>query len=421
MATLTNAFEINGVIDTGKNVLDNLNALCTSAGCWLSYDVTTGLWSVIINRSGSSIKSFGDSNIIGSINVSGTGITELYNKVSVEFPHKDLRDQTDYVDLSIPTANRFPNEQDNTLTIRLDTVNDPVQAQYLGTVELKQSRVDRIIEFRTDYTALTLRAGDLIDVTNSAYGFSSKVFRIITITEDDTDDGRIEMSITALEYDADVYDTAGLVREERIKKTGIIPKSQNSAITSSDNASNTKSLTDALLDPANAALVALLMAALTRQGSGPGLVPVCDVFQVNALSITADNFNRVASLGRTVTLPYTGRYKINYNINWGSNIDPSPPLGMIKTSEIKLTLNGSNVSLGEFANTGDDYVQVYEDHNLTGLFSATQGQSLSYSFEYRSNLSSGSYSVPSGYPSFTVPGGTQVLVWIISELVYLGT
>jgi len=240
MGTISNkTFEINGVIDTNQTVLQNLNTLCTASGCWITFDANSGKWSVIINKPGTSIKSFNDSNIIGNINISGTGISELYNAVSVEFPHKDLRDQTDYVELEIPVENRFPNELDNTLNISMQCINNPIQAQYIGVVELKQSRVDKVIEFRTDYTALGLKAGDLIDITSEMYGFTNKVFRITKMTEEDADDGSIQIQITALEYDEGIYNTSGLEYLERNKKTGIIPKSQNTALTESDfNASN---------------------------------------------------------------------------------------------------------------------------------------------------------------------------------------
>ena len=171
-------YNINGVISTDKSVLQNLNALCTSAGSWMTYDISDGKWSVVINRAGSSAASFTDSNIIGGINVSSTGINDLYNSATIEFPHKDLRDQTDYIDFDIPTVDRFPNELDNRLSLRIDLLNDPIQAAYIASAELKQSRVDKIIEFRTDFSKLGLKAGDLIDVTNTVYGYTNKMFRI---------------------------------------------------------------------------------------------------------------------------------------------------------------------------------------------------------------------------------------------------
>jgi len=242
MSTLLNAFTINGVIDTKQNVLSNINKIADAAGIWVTFDVNTGLWSFVFNDVDTSTLSFDDNNIIGSITVSGTGLTEAYNKISVEFPHKDLRDQTDYIDLSIPSEDRFLNELDNTLNITYDLVNNPVQAQYLATVELKQSRVDRIIEFRSDYSGLGAKAGQLIDVTNSQYGFVNKLFRVTRIEEIDNDDGSIELSITALEYDEDVYDTSGLIYEERTKVTGIAAKITNTATQQKDDQSTGETL-----------------------------------------------------------------------------------------------------------------------------------------------------------------------------------
>ena len=219
---------INGVVSTDKTALQNLNDLCTAAGAFLTFDISQGKWAVIINTTGSSIKSFNNSNIIGSINVSETGVSELYNSCSLEFPHRTLQDQTDFVEVTIPNENRYANEVDNTLNIQSNLINDPVQAQYIASVELKQSRLNKIITFTTDYTALGLKAGDLIDVTASMYGYSSKVFRVTRIEE--VDEEGITINITALEYSADVYSTAGLVAVEKTKKTGIQLKENNETI-----------------------------------------------------------------------------------------------------------------------------------------------------------------------------------------------
>lgn len=227
-------FQINGVIDPDQSVMSNLNTLCNAAGCWLTYDVNAGTWSVVINRPGDSLYSFTDSNILGPINLGGSGLSEAYNKVTVEFPHRDLRDETDYVDMVIPPTWRYPNEVDNTLHIRFDCINNPTQAKWIGAVELNQSRVDRIIEFKTDFSAIGLKAGDIIDVTAEMYGFAQKKFRITKLVEEDSDAGGIVLSITALEYDEDVYSAYDLLLEERNKVTGIIPKSMNSVVKEND-------------------------------------------------------------------------------------------------------------------------------------------------------------------------------------------
>jgi hypothetical protein len=236
MSTIkSNQFAINGVIDTNKPVMQNITTLATAAGSWVTFDVNQGKWAVVINQAGTSIKSFNDSNIIGNITISGTGIRELYNTVQVDFPHKDLMDQKDTVIFSIDPSNRFSNEQDNILNFQLDCVNDPVQIELLAARELKQSRIDKVIQFRTDFTSLGLKAGDLIDVTSEMLDFTNKVFRILSISEEDGDDNVLALSISAFEYDSSIYTTLGLTREERTLTNDIVAKSCNSNTQASDN------------------------------------------------------------------------------------------------------------------------------------------------------------------------------------------
>lgn len=219
---LPNRYQINGLLDTANPVMENIEKLCSAAGSWLSYDIHEGKWGVVINQSGTSVVSFDDSNIIGNISVSGTGLQDLYNSVKVEFPHRELRDSADFVSIEIPDGDRNANEEDNNLNISYDIINDPVQANLLGLIELKQSRVDLVIRFMTDFSYINLKAGDIVDVTDSRFGFTAKKFRIIAITEVQDDDGALIMDITALEYDSDVYSTANLYKYTRTDENGII-------------------------------------------------------------------------------------------------------------------------------------------------------------------------------------------------------
>lgn len=229
-------FRINGLVDTSKNVLENLNTIANQSGCFLTWDPNAGKWTVILNDAASSVKSFDNSNIVGEINVSGTGLTELFNKVSVSFPHRDMRDTVDVVDVEIDSADRFTHEIDNTLELSLPQVNDPIQAQFIAGRELKQSRLDLIIEFRANFEANELKAGDIIDVTNAPYDFSGKEFRIIQIDEEDTDDGNIIYSITAQEYDGTIYTESGISYDYRSNFNGIKSKVFNAEIEQSDEA-----------------------------------------------------------------------------------------------------------------------------------------------------------------------------------------
>jgi len=242
MSTIGSSYQINGVIDTNQSVYQNIQKLANASGCWFTFDIHEGKWSVIINKTGTSVASFDDTNIIGSINVSGKGIRELYNKVQVEFPHEDILDEKDYTEFAIDTADLYPNEVENTLTFSSELVSKPEHAQRLGLLELKQSRVDKVINFRTDFTKLGLKAGDLIDITSSMYGYTAKLFRITQLTEEDGDDNTIQLSITALEYDANVYDYSDVFRDVRERANGIIVKTINTAVAQEEDKSMSSQL-----------------------------------------------------------------------------------------------------------------------------------------------------------------------------------
>lgn len=214
-------YKINGLVDPNQSVMQNLTALATCAGTFIGYDIHTGKWSVVINKASTSVKSFDNSNIVGPITVNGTGLDELYNSVTVNFPLRDTADAKDIIKISIPPGDRNPNEPDNDLQITLDQVNEPVQAEIIGLIELKQARLDKIISFEADYTAVSVNAGDVIDVTNSVYGWTNKPFRVVTIEEIDDAAGALYFRLTCLEYSDSVYDTSDIERYIRQDSTGI--------------------------------------------------------------------------------------------------------------------------------------------------------------------------------------------------------
>ena len=215
-STLPSRYRINGLLDTKRSVMDNLESMCNSCGVFMSYDIHQGKWGIIINKAETTVaKAFDNSNIIGAVQVQGTSILNLYNKVRVEYTLRDTADEIDFVEYELPDEDRYPNEPDNVLQLRLDMCNEPVQAQIIGLMELKQARVDEIVTFQSDYSTLSLNAGDIITLTHDLYQFTNKPFRVITLSEVDSDDGSIRIEIVALAYDANIYSTADLNRYVR--------------------------------------------------------------------------------------------------------------------------------------------------------------------------------------------------------------
>lgn len=214
-------FTINGLVDTNKTVWQNLEELAGASAAYVTWDPYTFKYGVVINQPGNSIRSFNDNNIIGAISITETPFDELYNSCEVRFPNKDIRDKTDTIRYDQTPADRFDGEPDNKLSIQFDFVNDPIQADVIARTELKQSRFGRTIAFTTDFQQLDMAPGDIIDITNSYWGFTNQLFRIVEITQTDTVQGEIFVDIVAVEYSADVYNYNDLTRYERIVSTGV--------------------------------------------------------------------------------------------------------------------------------------------------------------------------------------------------------
>ena len=204
-ASVNSPINLNGIVDTNQNVISNIQSMADCASSWLGYDISTGKWSITINRTGTSVASFTDSNIIGDISISGTSLKQLSNSYKVTYQNTDILDKSDFVKVSIPSGDWYGNEVATTSEITLPFTNKQVVATKIGLQALKQARVDKIIQFRADFSYINLKSGELIDVTSAIYGFTNKIFRIMTVAEIDSDRNTIELEFTCLEYEADVY------------------------------------------------------------------------------------------------------------------------------------------------------------------------------------------------------------------------
>lgn len=199
-------YRINGVIDSGKAVLKNIDDIMQSADSWLRYEASTGLWSVTINKAETPSMALNDNNIIGSIVVGTVDLAQTVNVVEAKFPDKTNRDQYNYVTEEVPAGLLYPNEPVNKQTLTYELVNDSVQALYLANRVLEQGREDLTVTINTTYEGIQLSAGDVVSVTNSAYGWNAKLFRCMQVQESVTGDNSLGAQLQLSEYNAQVYD-----------------------------------------------------------------------------------------------------------------------------------------------------------------------------------------------------------------------
>ena len=198
-------YRINGVVRTSENVMANMDRIVSAAGSYITYDISTGKWSTVINRVTAKTKDFNDSNIIGQIAIGGTALDTFYNSIEVQFPYDYLKDQQNFVRIDLPENLRHLNEPDNMVQINQELVNNVVQASILGNLELRQSREDISVTFTTDYSSYDLQIGDVFGLTSDVYGWTDQLFRVIRIKKNESDDGQLTLEITGLSYNEDVY------------------------------------------------------------------------------------------------------------------------------------------------------------------------------------------------------------------------
>lgn len=198
-------YVINGLIRTTETVLTNMEKIAASAGSNITYDVSTGKWSVVINKATAKTLDFDDSNVLGQINVTSSNLDSYYNQIEVQFPYSVLKDQFNFVRVVLPGAMLNTDEQPNMYQLTHELTNNVVQASVLANLDLRQSREDLIITFNTDFSKYNVQIGDVFGLTNTVYGWTGKLFRVIRLKKNESDAGQLTIEITGQAYNADVY------------------------------------------------------------------------------------------------------------------------------------------------------------------------------------------------------------------------
>ena len=214
-------YRINGVLDAGQSVLSNIDRIMSACDSWMTYNAALGQWSVVINKAESTSYAFDDDNIVGEIRVSATDITSSINQVEARFPFKDNRDQASFVNIETPSGLLYPNEPVNKYSITYDLVNDSVQTHYLANRLLEQAREDLIVSFSTTYYGIQVDAGQVVSVTNSDYGWTNKLFRVMKVNEASLPNGMLGARLELSEYNAQVYDDQDITQFSPVPNSGL--------------------------------------------------------------------------------------------------------------------------------------------------------------------------------------------------------
>ena len=216
-------YQINGIVDTTRDCLTNLNNMSDACDSWLQWDERLAQWGVIpnisLNQAGltTATNIITSDQIIGGINLVPTDLKASANKITISFPNDDIIGQTDYRYYWLENQFKSPNEPENNLSIGMPFVNNSFQATYLGYRKLFMSREDIVINFSMDYSGIKYNAGDIVFINHEWYGWATgtfngltapgKPFRITQIKESKETNGFLSVQITAMAYNDSIYYT----------------------------------------------------------------------------------------------------------------------------------------------------------------------------------------------------------------------
>ena len=218
-------FKFDGVVDTQRSVMQNLQDMASSCDCLIKYNEITSQWGVIVQSPSYTVAmNLNDSNIVSAINISPLDISASYNYIEVKFPNNEEQDSFDSANFDlaeIAPEFLFPNEPVNKFSISLPFVSESFRAQLIAVRLLKASREDLQVQLNINFVGLQLEAGDVVSVTNANYGWSNKLFRVNKIVEQFEESGAITAKLTLTEFNPQIWNDVEMTSFAPSPNTGI--------------------------------------------------------------------------------------------------------------------------------------------------------------------------------------------------------
>jgi hypothetical protein len=218
-------FRFDGVLDTNRAIMDNLQDMASCCDCLLRYNEITSQWGVIVQQPTYTIAmALDNSNLVSAVQISPFDIAASYNEIECKFPdstNQDAFNSTTFSLSELAPQLLYENEPVNKESVTLPLVNNNVRAQYLAIRMLKASREDLQLQVSASFQGIQLEAGDIVTVTNANYGWVAKEFRVIKVTEDFASDGSITAKLSLTEFSAALYDDVSVTEFTPSPNTGI--------------------------------------------------------------------------------------------------------------------------------------------------------------------------------------------------------
>ena len=191
-ATTIDAMDCNAVVDTSRKVLDNVRELTKGARSFLPF--SAGKYKMIVETTGSASITLTEDDIIGGYSLASESKSNKFNRVIVSYVNPDRNYQVDEVqwpeidDSAYASADQHATmkaaDGGFLLEGRFDftTITSPYQALELAEVICRRSRDSKGLSLTVGFDAYDLAIGDIVNISLSSLGYSSKPHRVIGIT-----------------------------------------------------------------------------------------------------------------------------------------------------------------------------------------------------------------------------------------------
>jgi hypothetical protein len=218
-------FRFDGVVDTSKSIMANLQDMASSCDSLIKYNEITAQWGVIVQSPTYSVAmNINDSNIVSAIQINPLDLASSFNIAEIKFANETEQDSFDTVNIDLQEVAPellFPNEPVNKQSVSLPFVNNNVRAQLIANRLLKAAREDLQVQCSLGFVGLQLEAGDIVSFTNANYGWDAKLFRLNQVTETYQDNGSIIVNLTMTEFNPTVYNDASITQFTPADNSGI--------------------------------------------------------------------------------------------------------------------------------------------------------------------------------------------------------
>lgn len=194
-------YAINGIVDTGKNVRDNIIEILNSFNAHLVPDGSN--YRLIVEQDESSVLSLTHDNIIeDSINYAFNDVKDRFNEILLDFPNAEKRYLDDQVSIQDATLLAEDNNVESQKRIKNYLDTDYYRMVHFCNIVIKKSRQGIAVGLTATPEAFEVLPGSIVDLSLSDPGWSDKKFRVLRTRE--LEGGNIGLNL--LEHESTIYD-----------------------------------------------------------------------------------------------------------------------------------------------------------------------------------------------------------------------